>query len=275
MSLSSFAFFDNGSIGARSSAMAKSSICLIDVLSARNNQAGLGFCSSTEVAAFYENRFLIKELSQSGFVATLPIKNGTFGLNYSAFGYKLYKESHVALAYGLKLSETVSAGASLDYLNTRIADIYGTSSAVTGSFGFIVKLQPQFVIATHIYNPVRSQMINYSYEKIPTVFRIGLQYVFSDKVFLMSEAEKVSDKKMNLKTAIEYNPVQPLFIRIGAGSFPTQMTFGVGFIYNGLKIDVSSGYQNLLGFSNQIGLSYCLVKSYQKSNKSTKTLSSY
>ncbi len=266
---------DNGVIGARSSAMAKSSVCLSDVWSTRNNQGGLGFVSSFEAGAFFENRFLMKELTLSGFAVTAPIKNGTFGFNYSSLGYKLYKESQLSLSYGLKLGETISAGLSLDYLNTRIGDIYGQFSAFTGSFGFMVKLQPQLVIATHIYNPFRTPMQSYNHEKMPTIFKIGAQYILSDRLFLIGEAEKISGKMVNLKSGIEYNPAQLLFIRLGVGSYPTQMTFGLGVVYNGLKIDVSSAYQSVLGFSNQIGLSYCFLKTHEKSINKSKTNSSY
>ena len=53
------------------------------------------------MGAFAENRFLLKELTQSGFAAVLPIKKGTFGLCYSSLGYKLYRESQLSLSYGI------------------------------------------------------------------------------------------------------------------------------------------------------------------------------
>ena len=108
----------DGPIGTRSAALAHSSSCLHDVWSSRNNQGSLGFVRQADVGAFYENRFFVKELSQSGFAAVVPIKKGTFSLAYSSIGYKLYRESQVTLGYGLKLSETISLGVGFDYLNT-------------------------------------------------------------------------------------------------------------------------------------------------------------
>ena len=269
--LPTFLFSSNGDgpIGARSAALGHASSCLFDVWSARNNQGSLGFVRKTEVAAFYENRFFVKELSQSGFAVAAPIKKGTFGLSYSSLGYNLYRESQATLSYGMKLNENVSAGIGIDYLNTKIADIYGQAHAVTGSVGLTAKILPQMVISTHLYNPFRAKITNYNNEKVPTIFKFGAQYIFSKKVFLVAEAEKISAQKINIKGGIEYNPSSIVYLRVGGSSYPTQAAFGIGVNYNGLKIDMSTAYHNVLGFSPQIGLSYAFGKDKTKKINTT------
>jgi hypothetical protein len=254
----------DGPIGPRSAALGHASSCLYDVWSSRNNQGSLGFVRQADVGAFYENRFFVKELSQSGFAAVVPIKKGTFSLAYSSIGYKLYRESQVTLGYGLKLSETISLGVGFDYLNTKIADIYGQANAFTGSLGLNIKLLPQLTIATHIYNPFRVSITNYNNEKVPTIFKFGAQYIFSKKVFLVAEAEKTSAQKFNVKGGIEYNPSSLFYLRVGGATYPTQASFGIGVNYQGLKIDISSMYHSILGLSPQIGLSYAFGKNYSK-----------
>lgn len=263
-----FASNGDGTIGPRSSALGGASASLSDVWSTRNNQGSLGFVRQTEVGAFYENRFFVKELSQSGFTAALPIKKGTFGLSYTNLGYKLYKESHANLSYAMKLGENVSAGVAIDYLNTKIADIYGQANAFTGSAGVTAKVLPQLILSVHVFNPFRAKITNYNNEKIPSIMKFGAQYVFSKKVFLIAEAEKISSKKINIKGGIEYNPSQLIYIRVGGSSYPTQAAFGVGVNYNGLKIDLSSAYHSVLGFSPQIGLTYAFGKDFSKNTKS-------
>lgn len=258
-----------GPIGPRSASLGHASSCLYDVWSTRNNQGSLGFVRQNEVGAFYENRFLVKELTQSGFAAAIPIKKGTFGISYSSLGYKLYRESQATLSYGMKLSENISAGIAFDYLNTKIADIYGQANAFTGSFGLTAKLLPQVVVSTHIYNPFRAKITNYNNEKIPTIYKFGAQYIFSPKVFLVAEAEKTSAQKINIKGGIEYKPSSLVYIRAGGSSYPTQASFGIGVNYNGLKIDMSSSYHSVLGLSPQIGLSYAFGKDRSKTNNKT------
>lgn len=265
---SSICYSSNGEgpIGARSVALGNASACFSDVWSTRNNQGSLGFVRQFEVGAFSENRFLVKELMQSGFAAVAPIKKGTFGLAYSTIGYSLYRESHVNVAYGMKLSESVSAGVSLDYLTTKISDIYGRAQAFTGSIGLTARLTEQVAVSTHIYNPIRAKITNYNNEKIPTIFKLGAQYVFSKKVFLVLEAEKTSAQKANIKGGIEYKPNLIFYLRVGGSSWPAQASFGLGANYNGLKIDVSSAYHSVLGISPQIGLSYAFGKVIGKKN---------
>lgn len=255
----------DGPIGPRSAALGHASSCLYDVWSTRNNQGSLGFVRRAEAGAFYENRFFVKELSQSGFAAVYPIKKGTFGLSYSTMGYNLYRESQASLSYGMKLGENISAGVSLDYINTKIADVYGQANAFTGSIGLTARLLPQVVISSHIYNPFRAKITNYNNEKVPTIFKFGAQYIFSKKVFLIAEAEKTSAQKLNIKGGIEYAPSQLIYIRAGGASYPAQAAFGIGVNYNGLKIDISSMYHSVLGLSPQIGLSYAFGKDKSKS----------
>jgi hypothetical protein len=258
----------DGPIGARSAALGHASSCLHDVWSTRNNQGSLGFVRRAEAGAFYENRFFVKELTQSGFAAAMPIKKGTFGLSYSSLGYKLYRESQASLSYGMLLGENISAGVAIDYLNTKIADIYGQANAFTGSVGLTAKLTQQIVISTHIYNPFRAKITNYNNEKVPTIFKFGAQYIFSKKVFIIAEAEKTSAQKINIKGGIEYNPSSLIYIRVGGASYPTQAGFGIGVNYQGLKIDISSMYHSVLGMSPQIGLSYAFGKDYSKRKRS-------
>lgn len=254
----------DGPIGPRSAALGHASSCLFDVWSSRNNQGSLGFVRQADVGAFYENRFFVKELTQSGFAAVVPIKKGTFSLAYSSLGYKLYRESQLTLGYGMKLSETISLGVGFDYLNTKIGDIYGHANAFTGSLGLNIKLLPQLTIATHIYNPFRASITNYNNEKVPTIFKFGAQYIFSKKVFIVAEAEKTSAQKLNVKGGIEYNPSSLVYLRVGGATYPTQASFGIGVNYQGLKIDISSMYHSILGLSPQIGLSYAFGKNYSK-----------
>ena len=261
----------DGSIGARSSALAHASSTLFDAWSARNNQGSLAFVRKAEMGAFYENRFFVKELSQSGFAVALPIKRGTFGLTYSTMGYKLYRESQASLAYSIKLNENIGVGVSIDYLNTKIADIYGQANAVTGSIGITAKLTKQIIFSTHIYNPFKAKITNYNNERVPTIFKLGAQYIFSKKVYLVIEAEKTTAQKINIKGGIEYNPSSLIYLRVGVASYPALAAFGLGVNYQGLKIDVSSMYHSILGFSPQIGLSYAFGKEKTKLTETSKT----
>lgn len=258
-----------GPIGPRSAALGHASVCMTDIWSVTNNQANLGSLKQYEAACFYENRFLIKELSQQGFAIAAPIKKGSFGFQFSSLGYKLYRETKSTLAYGLALNDRISAGVGLDLLSTKIADIYGQSMAVTGEIGIQVKITRDLYFASHVYNPFRAQMVSYNHEKIPSIFKLGMMYTFSEKVWFCAEAEKTSLQNINIKGGIEYRPHDLIYVRVGAASYPTQASFGLGVNYEGLKIDVSSSFHQVLGFSPQIGLSYAFGKTHSQQKATT------
>ncbi len=252
---------DNNPVGARAAALGGASITLSDVFSSQNNQAGLGFLKKASVGAYYENRFLLKQLSYSSFVGAISIKKGTFGLTYTGFGYSAFKQSKLGLAYGLALSENFSAGVQMNYLSYRIGDIYGNASAFTVELGLQGKLSKNIIVAAHVYNPNRAKITDYNNEKLPSQLRFGIQYIFSEKLFAVAEAEKSSYNAVNFKGGIEYSPAKEFYLRAGATSNPAQASFGVGLNISSLKFDLSSAYHNVLGFSPQIGLSYVFGKS--------------
>ena len=250
----------NSTVGARAAALGGASLTFTDVYSAQNNQAGLGFLKNASVGAYYENRFLLKQLSYSSFVGALPIKKGAFGLTYTGFGYSAFKQSKLGLGYGMKLSENFSAGVGLNYLTYRIGDIYGKASAFAVELGLQGKLSKQITVAAHIYNPNRAKITNYNNEKIPSQLRFGVQYKFSKQLLVLAEAEKSTYTNVNFKGGVEYAPAKEFYLRAGANSYPTQVAFGIGVNLEGLKFDLSSSYHNILGFSPQVGLSYVFGK---------------
>lgn len=252
---------DNNPVGARAAALGGASITLSDVYSSQNNQAGLGFLKKAGVGAYYENRFLLKQLSYSSFVGAMPIKKGTFGLTYTGFGYSAYKQSKLGLAYGIALSENFTAGVQMNYLSYRIGDIYGNASAFTVELGLQGKLSKNVIVAAHVYNPNRAKITDYNNEKLPSQLRFGIQYIFSDKLLAVAEAEKSSYNAVNFKGGLEYSPAKEFYLRAGATSNPAQASFGVGLNISSLKLDLSSAYHNVLGFSPQVGLSYVFGKS--------------
>ena len=114
-----FASGDNYHIGGRSAAMGSSSVMLQDRWAIHHNQAGLAWLDQKTVGAYYESRYTTSALGLQGGAFVLPMDVGTFGLSVSAFGYSLYNETKVGLAYARKLSPMFSVGIQLDYFSSQ------------------------------------------------------------------------------------------------------------------------------------------------------------
>lgn len=256
ISLHTYSQHDNNPIGARSAAMANSSVCLQDLWSVQNNQAGLAELNKIEAGTYYEDRFLIRELSLKAFAFALPTNTGVFGIDINSFGFNLYNENKFGLAFAKKLFRNFSAGVQLDYLYTHIAENYGNKGNLTFEIGAKTLINKNIVIAAHIFNPYRAKLSGYNNENIPSIVKFGILYMPSGKINICTEAEKDINYALVLKCGIEYNIVKSIFIRTGISTNPVTNTFGFGFEFRKFRLDFSSSIHQVLGYSPQFSVSY-------------------
>jgi len=246
----------NDLIGARSAAMGGYNVTLSDVWSANNNQAGLGFMKDLSAGIYYENRFLLSETSYKAGAFVLPVKTGAFSVSVTSFGFELYNETKAGLSYGMRFGDKFAIGVQLNYLNTSLAQEYGSKTSFTGAVGLIAKLSKELSLGVHVYNPTRAQLAEYDNERIPTIMKLGLDYRFSDKVMLAVSTEKDVDFDAVLNAGIEYHITQMLYLRGGISTNPTQYAFGFGMQFKDFKIDLSSSFHQTLGITPGISIIY-------------------
>jgi hypothetical protein len=262
---------NNHPVGARAGAMAGSSVTLSDVWSTYHNQAGLAHISGITAGVYYENRFAVKELSTKGAAFAMPYKNGAFGLSVTQFGYSLYNENKVGLAYSQKFGEVFSAGVQLNYLGTFIAEGYGQRHAVAAELGVLANLTKELKIGAHIYNPTRTKLAQYNNERTPTIFRLGLNYRFSKQVFITAETEKSTYLKPQLKAGLEYKFNDYFYLRMGVANNPNIIAFGFGINMQNLQFDFGASHNAVLGYVPQFGLSYVPSEGFKLFNKKSNT----
>jgi hypothetical protein len=191
---------------------------------------------------------------------------GAFGLSVTSFGYSAYNETKAGLSYGQKLSDKIAIGVQLNYINVKLGQDYGQKSTLTGAVGFIANLSKEIAVGVHVYNPTRTKFADYNNEKLPTIMKLGLDYKFSDKVFLAVETEKDIDFGAVVKVGVEYNPIDILYLRGGISTNPTLSSFGFGLKLKDFKLDLSSSFHQTLGITPGISIIY------QKDNSAKKVV---
>ena len=241
-------------IGARSSGMANAGVMLPDFSSVFHNQAGLAFLESVSIAFHHRSGF-VKETDRQALAVFVPTSTGTLASSFSYYGYSHYHETKVGLAYGRYLARNLAAGVQIDYFNTRIAGIYGKADILTFEAGLMYKMMDHLYIGTHVFNPVRMG-IGEVEEKIPTVFRLGVGYHFTENVLLCLEAEKDLEKEMVPRIGIEYQPVGSFFIRSGMSANPVMNFFGLGYAWKSFHADVAFSYHQILGYLPDFSFRY-------------------
>lgn len=244
-------------IGARSAGMGNASVTLTDLWAIHHNQAAMVGLEQAGVAAYYENRFLLSTLNLQAATAVLPTpKAGVFGVSYSRFGNKLFNQSRYGFAYAKRLWKFLSVGLQLSYLNTTLAEDYGSRHSFIAEIGLLSQVTPKLRIGFHAFNLTRTQLADAFDERVPMNFRLGAQYDFSKKVRIAVEGEKDLELPAVFKAGVEYLPVEQFAIRVGVGTAPFRADFGLGLRLRFLHFDIAGSVHPVLGFSPKASLSY-------------------
>jgi hypothetical protein len=259
-SFTCYATGENWPIGGRGAGMSNASVTLTDFWSINHNQAGMIGVKTISSGIYYENRFGLKNLSIKAGAVVLPTRSGVFGLSMTYFGYALYNESKIGLAYAKSFGTKFSAGVQLDYLGTHIAENYGNASAVAAEIGLLYQVNKNISIGTHVYNPTRAKVASYNNERAPTILKLGLSYQFSEKVILAIESEKDIQHNPVFKAGVEYRPIKALYFRTGISTNPVLNSFGFGIEYHNFNLDFAASYHQALGFTPQCSLVFHVNK---------------
>ncbi len=242
------------SAGARGAAMGNASVTFYDINSAFSNQAGLANLEQWSATATVEQRFLVAELQSAAVAAAVPMASGTFALTLHHFGVEAFQQQKFGLAYARRLMKGLSAGAQITALHTSIPE-YGNRTTLSFEIGLLTELLPQLQLGMHLANPVRVELVER--ENLPTVLRLGLAYLPSERLTCTAEVEKDIDFMARMRFGIEYQLVEQLALRTGITTGPTQLAFGVGYAFRGgLSLDVASVYHQWLGFMPVASVSF-------------------
>jgi hypothetical protein len=250
--------------GARAAALGYTSVTQADEWSVFNNQAGLAFCSRFSAGIYFENRYLLKELSCKALALTLPVGRGAFGVSFRHSGFDLYSELNTGVAYGMRLTRSFSAGISVDYFRLHVTDGFKDNHAVSCQVGLAFRAGEHLRLGLHIANPVPVLVSRASGARIPTVIRFGLSWQVTEGLHADAEVGKDLAHKPAVRAGIEYRPAKPVFIRIGFVSNPATFTMGFGFELGNVRFDIASSYHMVLGYSPQASISYLFGKEMKK-----------
>ena len=251
---------NNESHGARSVAMGGAVVSSVDIWSTSNNPGALGMLDHYGLGLSYESRHLLPEAGLKSFAFAAPVSGGTFSLVGHSYGYASFSDNRIGLAYARKLAKFLSIGVQLNYVNTQIGDVYGSRSTMVAELGALMKPSEKLSVGVHLYNPTRQKLADFDNERIPTLLAIGSTYEFSEKVSMTLQVDKDMDLPINLRSGIEYVPVEQIHIRAGYATLNSSFGFGLGVVWNKMGIDVATNWDQQLGSSASASLSYYFGK---------------
>jgi hypothetical protein len=255
--VSLYAVNDNYPSGARASGLSNSGAVLKDLWSNYHNQAGLTGIDNFSIGFHYENKYIVSQYGLHSLAVAIPTQRGTIGASVTFFGYSKYNESKISLAFGKPFGNKFSAGIQLDLLNIYQAEDYGNSTTLAVEGGILAEPFKGLLIGAHVYNPTMSYYHTFEPEKVPTIFQVGAGYNFTEKLFIIVEAEKDLEQKPVFQGGVEYHLIKSIYTRFGVStSEMSSYSFGVGFVYKGINADIAFSQHQILGYTPHISFSY-------------------
>lgn len=249
-------FGQNFPIGTRSAAMTNSSVMLSDLWSVYHNQAGLGHIEDVTFGTHFENAYFSEKLSMKAAALALPTRPGTFGISFSYLGYSLYNQIKAGLAYSRSFGEKISVGIQLSYYNINQSSLYGNRGTPAAELGLRFEPVESLQVGVHVSNPTKADIADYTEAVIPTVLRFGVGYTFGDRLLITAEAEKDMDFDVVIKTGIEYQLLESIYLRGGYTTMNDIYAFGAGFKFGSFKTDLAFSKHPILDFTPHISMSY-------------------
>lgn len=241
--------------GAQSLGMGGSGVGLTGINALLHNQAGLTEVEDWSILLSSERRFNLEELTAVSIGISKNIKSlGSLGLLVSSFGFELFSERKIALAYARKLSRSISLGAQFDWFSTNIEN-YGARSLFTFEFGMMADVTEDITVSFHLFSPNKLELTPES--DIPSRLRIGLRYDVNDKVMVLAEADKQIDSPLSIHSGIQYQIMPALMLNAGFNTNPGIVSFGLAFsIQDKYSVQGAYSYHENLGYTPGVSLQY-------------------
>jgi hypothetical protein len=244
-------------MGGRSNSMANATVAIADPWSYHHNPGALAEVEQTSIGVCYENRFLLKELQSQGLVYVQPLKKrGVISVGAQTYGFQAYRTNRAGAGYSMKLSENFSAGVQINYQGIRLNENYGSKNTLTAELGILAKLTENWKIGMSVFNLGRAKLSFYQDDRFTTLMRLGTSYSFSKKVIVAAEAEKNIDHNIRFKTGLDYQAIENFFFRAGFATQPIEFSFGFGYRFSGIQLDLGSAYHQQLGWSPHFSLTF-------------------
>jgi len=241
----------------RVQALAGSSVGLSDCWSVFGNQAGMAGLERLEIGGSFLNQFLVSELStRAGFFA-FPIQSSVFAVSLYQFGKSPFRREKFGIAYARHLSERFSFGMQFNYYRL----LFPEENRMFGSSGLELGIQylvnKQLVLGGHIINPYKTKIrMSTGYFQYGTLINVGVIYHFSESFSMVSELENGFTRHLTVRSGMEYNFRNRIFLRGGVSGKPYQLSAGFGFQVEKLIVDLATSYHQYLGSSPSVSFQF-------------------
>jgi hypothetical protein len=242
----------------RFSGMGKASVAVQGAESLFSNPANLSAVNKMTTLLASEWRYGVSDLRPIALGFVKPTPSGVLGIMYQHFGFEVWHDNMLGIAYSRKLAAKLDLGIHLKYQSIRIP-ANGTQHILGFDIGCNTQIFTNFRLGFHVQNLLPFK-INEK-EVTPSVFRLGVAYQLNINVLLSLETLKDLSYPANFRFGMEYHTAEKLFLRCGFESQPTSFCFGMSYVLNeNFKFDMALSNHAVLGATPSFTVVYSAKK---------------
>ncbi|PCJ64073.1 MAG: hypothetical protein COA58_13885 [Bacteroidetes bacterium] len=219
-----------------------------------NNVGGLAF-SPQQISLNASNRFGLSEYSNIMLAGNFKSKFASMGFSYQISPIAGLTTQKAQLGISKKMGNNVAVGVALNYHRFSSTNAYyHTSKFLTFNAGLYYKINKKLNVGFQIFNPNRSTVTSFPFEKTSSLFRVGIDYQFAENITCYSDVLQATHEKLDLNVGLELQKDQ--YTLRGGFGLKQLIAIGFGWQTKMLNIDVTAAYHNQLGFSPSLNLVY-------------------
>lgn len=207
----------------------------------------------------YFNRYGLKELGTMNGSYQHPNRFLPAGIQISTFGYGEYRQTMARILAGKRIARRWTLGIGIQYTWIQtLLDTYPParlSTDLSATFlpfenlliGMLIRDFPSFTLRKQTTEI--KEFNSYKAE-------IGFQWTIINEVLIVGSLGACREVSLSGCLGIEYQIRDAFYFRGGLQTDPFQPTFGVGYRYKAIQIDIAAIYHSVLGISMGAGFTF-------------------
>ncbi len=240
-----------------STSIANTATARHDMWTSFHNPASLVQTHSWQVAAQYENRSLLAELSTSMVQAAYTNPYVNVGIAYSYFGFSRYSEMMAGLTLARRFGR-FSLGLQANFLALYAGDELGYRCTAFPQVGMTIDITELFTLGVQSFNPfVQSIQVSETRRQLPAIYSLGSDYRFYEGIRWLAQVDYDINATFRVATGFEWQAIEQLCIKLGTYYHNYLIgCLGVGLCLQDFCFDLNAELHPVLGVNFLGKLSY-------------------
>lgn len=223
-----------------------------------HNPASLSEQVHPRLSVQVENRFIITALSTKCFSMAYPTNYFVSGLAFSHFGFSIYHEMMLGIAFARKFSEKFNIGLQFNYF----VAYFSPSNRYFGTFfpqiGLNLPLHKNLQLGFHLFNPFQVKLhSDLTTKRLPAIFSMGISAKFSPDFSWRIQTDKEVSSNYRYASALDYHLNEKLSFQAGVYGYEYMIPcMGFGCHFSQFSVDLAAEMHPLLGLITIAGIKF-------------------